>query len=86
MLKDKIVTESEIKYFYRLQYLFFILLVLVVAAIIIIRLYRIQIQMGEYYYDRAEKNFIQEVRLSPLRGRILDIKGNTLAQNRPSFN
>lgn len=86
MLKDKIVTESEIKYFYRVSYILFTLLIILVFFVIIFRLYRIQIQMGEYYYDRAEKNFIQEVRLSPLRGRILDIKGNVLAQNRPSFN
>lgn len=86
MLKDKIVTESEIKTFYKISYLLFLVMVVVVFSLIIFRLYRIQIQMGEYYYDRAEKNFIQEVRLSPLRGRILDTNGKVIAQNRPSFN
>ncbi len=86
MLKDKIVTESEIKNFYRISYVIFTILIILVFFIIVLRLYKIQIKMGEYYFDRAEKNFIQEVRLSPLRGRILDIKGKVLAQNRPSFN
>ncbi len=86
MLKDKIVTESEIRNFYRISYLIFAFIIVAVFSIIIIRLYKIQVRMGEYYYDRAEKNFIQEVRLSPLRGRILDTKGRVIAQNRPSFN
>ncbi|MCX7944107.1 MAG: penicillin-binding protein 2 [Deltaproteobacteria bacterium] len=86
MLEDKIVTENEVRNFYRLSYIIFSLIVVLVFAIIILRLYKIQIKMGEYYYDRSEKNFIQEIRLSPLRGRILDIKGRVLAQNRPSFN
>ncbi|MCW1310033.1 MAG: penicillin-binding protein 2 [Candidatus Nanoarchaeia archaeon] len=86
MLKDKIITESEVKNFYKVQYILVFLLTIGVFLIIVIRLYKIQVKMGEYYYDRAEKNFIQEIRLSPLRGRILDRKGNVLAQNRPSFN
>jgi len=86
MLKDRIVSESDIKNYYRISYILFTILLFIALIVIIIRLYKVQIQMGEYYYDRAEKNFIQEVRLSPLRGRILDIKGNVIAQNRPSFN
>jgi len=86
MLKDRIVSEAEIKNYYRITYILFTILLFLAFTIIILRLYKVQIQMGEYYYDRAEKNFIQEVRLSPLRGRILDIKGNVIAQNRPSFN
>ena len=58
-----------------------------VAAFVLIfgRLWVLQVLEGEEYWRASTENIIQDVNISPPRGRIIDTHGVTLADNRPSF-
>ena len=49
------------------------------------RLMYLQIAMADEYSYRSEQNFIQERRITPLRGRILARDGTVLADNRVAY-
>ena len=49
------------------------------------RLMYLQIAMADEYRYRSEQNFIQERRITPLRGRILARDGTVLADNRVAY-
>ena len=64
-------------------------LVLVVAAalfLLIGRLWQLQIVRGDRYFERALSNAVQKRHFVATRGRILDINGVPLADNRPAYN
>ncbi len=68
-----------------MRYRFFLFLSALLFLIAALRLFRMQVQKGNYYRVLSEKNRIRVERLRPPRGRIYDFKGSTLAVNTPSF-
>lgn len=68
----------------RLPYvaLFALAFILVLAG----KLYYLQIEHGEEYYERSLGNFIKEARRPADRGMILDARHRILVDNRPSYN
>jgi penicillin-binding protein 2 len=63
------------------------LAVVVIAgfAILIGRLWQLQVMRGDSYYERTFSNVVKERYLPSVRGKILDHKGVALADNRPAF-
>src|SRR3954470_23202277 len=55
-------------------------------ALLIGRLWQLQVMRGEGYYERTVSNVVKERYLPSVRGKILDRKGAALADNRPAFN
>jgi penicillin-binding protein 2 len=55
-------------------------------ALLVGRLWQLQVMRGESYYARTVSNVVKERYLSSVRGKILDNKGVALADNRPAFN
>jgi len=62
------------------------LAVLAAFALLIGRLWQLQVMRGEGYYERTVSNVVKERYLPSVRGKILDSKGTALADNRPAFN
>src|SRR6201991_2979047 len=50
------------------------------------RLWQLQINRGESYYERTVSNVVKERYLPSVRGKILDRKGVALDDHRPAFN
>lgn len=67
----------------RLTYLGYIVLVLI--AIIVLRLWFLQVIKGNYYRELSENNRMRTVKVSPPRGIIFDREGVPLVENIPSF-
>src|SRR5690242_4398809 len=55
-------------------------------ALLVGRLWQLQVMRGESYYERTVSNVIKERYLPSVRGKILDRNGVPLADNRPAFN
>src|SRR6476646_9828905 len=55
-------------------------------ALLVGRLWQLQVMRGEGYYERTVSNVVKERYLPSVRGKILDVKGVPLADNRPAFN
>ena len=55
-------------------------------ALLVGRLWQLQVMRGESYYERTVSNVVKERYLPSVRGQILDRKGVPLAANRPAFN
>ncbi|MEO8704151.1 MAG: hypothetical protein ABI867_29130, partial [Kofleriaceae bacterium] len=55
-------------------------------ALLVGRLWQLQVMRGEGYFERTVSNVVKERYLSSVRGKILDRKGVPLADNRPAFN
>ena len=55
-------------------------------ALLIGRLWQLQVMRGESYFERTVSNVVKERYLPSVRGKILDRKGVPLADNRPAFN
>jgi len=63
----------------------FYLFILTLGAVLIIKLYQIQIIQGPYYRELAEGNRIRLLSVSAPRGEVIDRQGKIMAKNRPSF-
>jgi len=61
------------------------LFVLLVFGVLVLRLWFLQIVNGSMYRTKSEQNRIRLWDISPLRGMILDRKGETLVDNRPRY-
>jgi penicillin-binding protein 2 len=59
---------------------------IVAMALLVGRLWQLQVMRGEGYYERTVSNVVKERYLPSVRGKILDRKGASLADNRPAFN
>jgi penicillin-binding protein 2 len=59
--------------------------VLVSFALVVGRLWQVQLIRGDQYREQTAHNFIQQRRLPTTRGVIVDRKGRVLVTNRPSF-
>lgn len=55
-------------------------------ALLVGRLWQLQVMRGESYYERTVSNVVKERYLPSVRGKIVDSKGVPLADNRPAFN
>lgn len=55
-------------------------------AILVSRLWYLQIQQGDKYRHLADSNRVRYVEVVPPRGNIFDCKGREIVTNRPSFN
>ncbi|HER62809.1 MAG TPA: penicillin-binding protein 2 [Desulfobacteraceae bacterium] len=55
-------------------------------AVLVSRLWFLQIQQGEMYSSKAENNRVRSVDVAPPRGNIFDSMGREIVTNRPSFN
>ena len=60
--------------------------VFICFAVLVFRLWYLQILQGDYFRERSENNRLREVYIQPPRGIILDRNGRVLVKNRPSFN
>src|SRR5574340_179014 len=49
------------------------------------RLYQLQILRGDEYKERADENFVKELRIPADRGQILDRNRRVLVDSRPSY-
>ncbi|MFH0823489.1 MAG: penicillin-binding protein 2 [Pseudomonadota bacterium] len=56
-----------------------------IMGVLAARLWQLQLIQGEAYVEMARENRMRVLRLLPSRGQILDVKGQVLADNRPSF-
>ena len=54
-------------------------------ALLVGRLWQLQVMRGESYFERTVSNVVKERYLPSVRGQILDRKGTPLATNRPAF-
>ncbi|MFP4596643.1 MAG: penicillin-binding protein 2 [Persicimonas sp.] len=70
---------------YRSRYMWLIIGCLLVFMVILARLWFLQIVRGDDYYRASSENIIRDINLPAPRGRILDHRGDILAENRPSF-
>ena len=61
-------------------------LVAISFAVVIGRLYMLQVRDGERYRSMSQNNFVQRKRLEHPRGEIVDRHGRVLVTNRPSVN
>jgi penicillin-binding protein 2 len=49
------------------------------------RLYQLQILRGDEFKEKADENFVKELRVPADRGQVLDRRGKVLVDSRPSF-
>ncbi len=61
------------------------LVVSLAFAVLAGRLYQLQILRGDEYKERADENFVKELRVPADRGFILDRSGSMLVDSRPSY-
>ena len=62
------------------------LIIIFFIAVIIARLWFLQIQSGPKYREKADNNRVRMLDIISPRGNILDTEGRTIITNRPSFN
>ncbi len=62
------------------------LVVIAAFALLVGRLWQLQVMRGESYFERTVSNVVKERYLPSVRGKIVDSKGVPLADNRPAFN
>ncbi len=62
-----------------------VVVILLVFGAFIVRLFQLQIIMGEVFAEEAAKNSVRLVRLEAPRGEILDREGRVIATTRPAF-
>ncbi len=72
--------------FYRRRTLYGAAVVIVFFALIISRLWYLQIQQGDHYRRLADSNRVRYLEIAAPRGNILDRRGREIVTNRPSFN
>lgn len=60
-------------------------IVSLVFVVLVGRLYQLQILRGDLYKEKADENFVKEIREPADRGRILDRRGQVLVDSRPSY-
>jgi len=72
--------------FFRRRSMYSSVVLIVFFAILIARLWSLQIQQGDEYKKLAENNRVRYLEVAAPRGNILDRKGREIVTNRPSFN
>ena len=72
--------------FYRRRATYSSVVLILFFAILISRLWYLQIQQGDEYRKLSENNRVRYLEVAAPRGNILDRKGREIVTNRPSFN
>ncbi|WP_417912806.1 penicillin-binding protein 2 [Candidatus Electronema sp. TJ] len=79
------VNEGELD-FYRRRAMRSSAVLLFFFAVIVARLWHLQMQRGEEYLKLAQNNRVRALDIAAPRGNILDRKGREIVTNRPAFN
>ncbi len=80
------IRSAEAPQEYARRFVVFSVLLVVPFALLIGRLYFLQVVRGEHYASRSEANFVQFREIPAIRGMIFDRHGEVLASNRPAYN
>ena len=56
-----------------------------VFLVLLVRLYQLQILRGDEFKEKADENFVKELRVPADRGQVLDRRGKVLVDSRPSY-
>jgi len=72
--------------FFRRRAMYTSVVLIVFFAVLIARLWYLQIQQGDEYRKLAENNRVRYLEVAAPRGNILDRRGREIVTNRPSFN
>jgi penicillin-binding protein 2 len=70
----------------RPRYQYFIFVAVIIFFVFFVRLWYLQVIKGQEFQLLSENNRIRLIRITAVRGMIMDRKGRVLADNRPSFN
>ena len=71
--------------FFKKRSLISSIVIITFFAVLVSRLWFLQIQQGEFYSNRADNNRVRYVDVASPRGNIFDSKGREVVTNRPSF-
>lgn len=71
---------------YKKKALYSFVVIIFFFAVIITRLWFLQVQQGDYYNQLADSNRVRSIEIAAPRGNIYDRKGREIVTNRPSFN
>lgn len=77
--------EGELDFF-RKRAFYGAFVIIIIFAVLISRLWFLQVQQGEKYSRLADSNRVRFLEIAAPRGNILDSKGREIVTNRPSFN
>lgn len=69
-----------------LRVCFLVILTFIIFAVLIIRLWQMQILHHEEYVYKEQKQYARRIRLPSTRGNILAFDGTQIVRNRPSYN
>ncbi|HWR73620.1 MAG TPA: hypothetical protein VN604_10655, partial [Nitrospirota bacterium] len=64
---------------------FLVMFIVLFAAVLIFRLWYLQIVRGDFFYEQAESNRIRPVKIRPPRGVMYDRRGRPLVENELTF-
>ena len=70
----------------RKKALYCLVLIILFFAVIVTRLWFLQVQQGDYYNELADSNRVRYQEIAAPRGNIYDRRGREIVTNRPSFN
>jgi len=71
---------------YKKKALYSLVVLIFFFAVVVTRLWYLQVQQGEYYSELADSNRVRSIEIAAPRGNIYDRKGREIVTNRPSFN
>jgi len=71
---------------YKKKALYALVVLIFFFAVVVTRLWYLQVQQGEYYSELADSNRVRSIEIAAPRGNIYDRKGREIVTNRPSFN
>ena len=77
--------ESDLNWFKK-KALYSFVVVIVFFAVIVTRLWFLQVDQGDYFNQLADSNRVRSIEIAAPRGNIYDRKGREIVTNRPSFN
>lgn len=84
-MSNLLVPRSDVSEF-RKRYRWMALAALLAFAIVLVRLFQLQVVSGADYAQTAHENVIRRVTIPTTRGIVRDAQGRVLASSRPSFN
>jgi penicillin-binding protein 2 len=70
---------------YRTRMVWATVVVVLVFLVLVGRLYQLQILRGDEFKEKADENFVKELRVPADRGQVLDRRGRVLVDSRPSY-
>jgi penicillin-binding protein 2 len=71
---------------YKKKALYSLVILIFFFAVIVTRLWFLQVQQGDYYSRLADSNRVRSLEIAAPRGNLYDRKGREIVTNRPSFN